>query len=116
MIWEPESGSPTAMYHWKPFPESIPITAACQRIFSPQPEAACDDPLEILDRMCSDCREIWHIVYTSIESAKPTIRACYNIEALQGAYQLANGVTLQKLLRSRLRQLGEIAAAWEDHE
>jgi len=108
MIWEPECGSATAIYHWKPFLPSSPVTA-CQRITSPQPEAACDDPWKILDdRMCPDCEEIWHMICTSVQDAKSTIQTCESIVALQGAYQLAEYVTLRNLLRSRLRKLGEI--------
>lgn len=57
------------------------------------------------EKTCKVCTGVWHICFTSVADAKPTIAKETNMKVLTRALDLAKQSTLRKAIEARIKKL-----------
>lgn len=85
-------------------------------------QSACGDQIQVnkknqmayiwsyTERSCPICIGVWHICFTSVADAKPTIAKETNMKVLRRALELAKQSTLRKAIEVRIKKLEKVGA------
>ncbi len=84
-------------------------------------QSACGDQIQVnkknqqafiwsYEKTCKVCTGVWHICFTSVADAKPTIAKETNMKVLRRALELAKQSTLRKAIEVRIKKLEKVGA------
>jgi hypothetical protein len=110
MIWQRSDQTTHSRYHLLAGQNGNHVKTACGMEVYTRRGQQTEEVWAIYDRMCPTCKQIWQIVFTSVDEARSTLKSVTDLPVLEGALRLArqkNGAaTLIKMLERRVQQAG----------